>query len=120
VLIGDSVWDVEAAKRAGIPCVCVLTGGFSDAELRDAGAAAVYGTVDELRDHLDALPVASRALDPTQRQEATVDEDLEGPMADTLEEASGDPDRQIGGVDDDPGPDVANPYEELRDDDDVL
>jgi HAD superfamily hydrolase (TIGR01549 family) len=61
VLIGDSVWDVEAARRAGIPCVCVLTGGFSDAELRDAGAAAVYGTVDELREHLDALPVASRA-----------------------------------------------------------
>jgi hypothetical protein len=49
-----------------------------------------------------------------------VDEDLEGPMADTLEQASGDPDRQIGGVDDDPGPDVANPYEELKDDDDVL
>ncbi len=46
-----------------------------------------------------------------------MDDDLEGPMADTLEEASGDPDRQIGGEDDDPGPGVANPLEELTDDD---
>jgi len=60
LLIGDSIWDVEACKRAGIPCVCVLTGGFSEAELREAGAAEVYGDLDELRAHLDALPVASR------------------------------------------------------------
>jgi len=60
VLIGDSIWDVEACKRVGIPCVCVLTGGFSAAELRDAGAAEVYESLQDLRDDLDALPLASR------------------------------------------------------------
>ena len=34
VMVGDSTWDCESAKRAGIPTVGVLTGGFSEAELR--------------------------------------------------------------------------------------
>jgi HAD superfamily hydrolase (TIGR01549 family) len=42
ILIGDTPWDVEAARRAGVETVCVLTGGFSEAELREAGAADVY------------------------------------------------------------------------------
>ena len=42
VMVGDSTWDCEAAKRAGIETVAVLTGGFSEAELRDAGAVAVF------------------------------------------------------------------------------
>jgi phosphoglycolate phosphatase-like HAD superfamily hydrolase len=42
VMIGDSTWDCEAAKRAGIPAIAILTGGFSERELRDAGAVAVY------------------------------------------------------------------------------
>jgi HAD superfamily hydrolase (TIGR01509 family) len=58
VLIGDSPWDVVAAERAGLPTVCVLTGGFAESELRDAGAAAVYRDLDELRGAIDALPVA--------------------------------------------------------------
>ena len=41
VMIGDSVWDVEAARRAGVPTIGLLTGGFSAAELREAGAAVV-------------------------------------------------------------------------------
>jgi HAD superfamily hydrolase (TIGR01509 family) len=49
IMVGDSVWDCEAAKRAGIESIAVLTGGFSEQELRDAGAAAVYGSIDELR-----------------------------------------------------------------------
>jgi len=52
-LVGDAVWDVESAARAGIPCVGVLTGGYSEAELREAGAAAVYDTPRELA---SALP----------------------------------------------------------------
>jgi len=47
-LVGDAVWDVESAARAGIPCVGVLTGGYSEAELRDAGAVAVHPTPREL------------------------------------------------------------------------
>jgi HAD superfamily hydrolase (TIGR01509 family) len=48
VMVGDSVWDVEAAKRAGIPTIGVLTGGFSEAELRDAGAAEVFESISDL------------------------------------------------------------------------
>ena len=36
VMVGDTTWDCEAAKRAGIPAITVLTGGFSAAELREA------------------------------------------------------------------------------------
>ena len=53
VMVGDSTWDCEAAGRAGLTTVAVLTGGFSEAELRDAGAVAVYHSIVELRDSLD-------------------------------------------------------------------
>ena len=53
VLVGDAVWDVEAAGRAGIPCVGLLTGGYSEAELLGAGAVAVYDTPRSLAAHLD-------------------------------------------------------------------
>jgi len=58
VMIGDTPWDIEAARRAGIETVCVITGGFSEQELRDAGAVAVFESVDELRRHLDETPLA--------------------------------------------------------------
>ena len=54
VMIGDTTWDVEAAERAGIETLAVMTGGFSEAELREAGAVAVYESVVELREQLDA------------------------------------------------------------------
>jgi HAD superfamily hydrolase (TIGR01509 family) len=53
VMIGDTPFDVEAAKRAGVRTLAVLTGGFSEQELRDAGARDVYESVDELRAQLD-------------------------------------------------------------------
>jgi HAD superfamily hydrolase (TIGR01549 family) len=53
VMVGDSTWDCEAAKRAGIATVAVLTGGFSEGELRDAGARAVYDSIVELRNSLE-------------------------------------------------------------------
>jgi len=52
-LVGDSVWDVEAAKRAGVPAYAVLAGGYGRAELEDAGAVAVYEDVADLLEHLD-------------------------------------------------------------------
>jgi HAD superfamily hydrolase (TIGR01509 family) len=58
VMVGDSVWDVKAASAAGVPTLAVLTGGFSEAELREAGAAEVVETIAELRvdrRSLDAL-----------------------------------------------------------------
>ncbi|MFL5872067.1 MAG: HAD family hydrolase [Solirubrobacterales bacterium] len=48
VMVGDSVWDVKAAKAAGLPTLAVLTGGFSEAELREAGASQVVESIDEL------------------------------------------------------------------------
>ncbi|HEY1777568.1 MAG TPA: HAD family hydrolase [Solirubrobacteraceae bacterium] len=54
VMVGDTPWDVEAARRAGIATVAVLTGGFSSAELIEAGAAAVYESLPALRNELEA------------------------------------------------------------------
>ena len=56
LLIGDSVWDCQSAGRAGIEAVGVLTGGFAESELREAGATAVFHSIEELRDRLDELP----------------------------------------------------------------
>jgi HAD superfamily hydrolase (TIGR01509 family) len=56
VMVGDSTWDCESAARAGVPTVGVLTGGFSEAELRDAGAARVYRSLAELRGDLEEAP----------------------------------------------------------------
>ncbi len=60
VMLGDSTWDCIAAKRCGIPTVALLTGGFSEQELLDSGAACVYESIRELIDHLDETPLADR------------------------------------------------------------
>jgi HAD superfamily hydrolase (TIGR01509 family) len=57
VMIGDSIWDCEAAKRAGLETIGVLTGGFSRQELTEAGAVAVFRSLPELRDGLDDTPL---------------------------------------------------------------
>ncbi|HEX4011866.1 MAG TPA: HAD family hydrolase [Solirubrobacteraceae bacterium] len=57
VMVGDTPWDVEAAQGAGVPTLAVLTGGFSEAELRNAGAAAVFESVAQLRAQLDETPL---------------------------------------------------------------
>jgi HAD superfamily hydrolase (TIGR01509 family) len=61
LLIGDTTWDIEAARRAGVGTAAVLTGGFSEAELRDAGALAVFESVSVLRAGLGRLPVVGRS-----------------------------------------------------------
>ncbi len=50
VMIGDSTWDVKAAEAAGLQTLAVLTGGFSEDELLEAGAAEVVRSIAELRD----------------------------------------------------------------------
>jgi phosphoglycolate phosphatase-like HAD superfamily hydrolase len=57
IAVGDTVWDVAAARRAGIGCVGVLTGGISRAELDEAGAVAVYRDAAELLACLDSGPL---------------------------------------------------------------
>ncbi|MFF4342291.1 HAD family hydrolase [Kitasatospora sp. NPDC001540] len=58
VFVGDSVWDVQAAGRAGTPCVGVETGGFAAAELRGTGAVEVHPSVGALLDGLDRSALA--------------------------------------------------------------
>jgi HAD superfamily hydrolase (TIGR01549 family) len=58
VMVGDSTFDCEAAERAGIPTLAVLTGGFSEQELRDAGAVTVYESIEQLLGRLDETPLA--------------------------------------------------------------
>jgi HAD superfamily hydrolase (TIGR01509 family) len=57
VMVGDTPWDVEAAKKAGIETVCVLTGGFSRGELEEAGAVAVFESIVELRQRIGDTPL---------------------------------------------------------------
>ena len=52
LMIGDSIWDIEASKRAGIECLAVLTGGFSKGELRAAGAVEIQPTLTDLSSNL--------------------------------------------------------------------
>jgi HAD superfamily hydrolase (TIGR01509 family) len=48
VFVGDTVWDVQACGKAGVPCVGLLSGGVSRGELLDAGAVEVYEGPAEL------------------------------------------------------------------------
>lgn len=64
VVVGDTVWDVQAASRAGLRCVGVTSGGISGAELLDAGAVAVYDDVAALLDGLDDSPLLRPPFPP--------------------------------------------------------
>ena len=57
-MVGDSRWDIEAAANAGLETICVLTGGWSEQELRDHGAIAVYDSVPDLIAGLDDTPLS--------------------------------------------------------------
>ncbi|MCX4824987.1 HAD family hydrolase [Streptomyces sp. NBC_01142] len=58
VFIGDTVWDMEAAARAGVRAVALLSGGIPHADLEEAGAAAVYRDPADLLSHLDSSLLA--------------------------------------------------------------
>jgi HAD superfamily hydrolase (TIGR01549 family) len=57
-VVGDAVWDLLAARRAGMLSVGVLTGGYGADELRAAGAFRVYRDAAELLESLDELGIA--------------------------------------------------------------
>lgn len=57
VMLGDTVYDIRAAKAAGVECIGLMCGGIGDRELQDAGAVTVYGNPSELLQDLDASPV---------------------------------------------------------------
>jgi HAD superfamily hydrolase (TIGR01509 family) len=56
-VVGDAVWDLLAARRAGMLSVGLLSGGYGEDELTRAGAFRVYRDADELRGSLDELGV---------------------------------------------------------------
>ena len=60
-VIGDAVWDLLAARRAGMLSVGLLSGGYGEDELRAAGAFRVYRDAQELLESLDELGIA---IDP--------------------------------------------------------
>jgi len=56
-VVGDAVWDLLAARRAGMLSVGLQSGGYGEAELTASGAFRVYRDAEELRVSLDELGV---------------------------------------------------------------
>lgn len=63
VMVGDSVWDCEAAANIDLRCVALRTGGFGVDELRAAGAERVLDSLVDLKNDLTDLPLATPRLD---------------------------------------------------------
>ncbi len=61
VAVGDTVWDVQSARDAGMPCIGLTCGGISRAELRAAGAVAVFDDPADLLAHLHDSPLGRLA-----------------------------------------------------------
>ncbi|MGI4756073.1 MAG: HAD family hydrolase [Janthinobacterium lividum] len=58
--LGDTPWDVEAAKKAGVATVAVQSGGWKKEELQEAGALAVYVDVADIVRNFEQSPFCSR------------------------------------------------------------
>ena len=58
VMVGDTPWDIEAARKLGVETVCVITGGFAEQELTDAGAVDVFESIPELLERVEETPLA--------------------------------------------------------------
>jgi phosphoglycolate phosphatase-like HAD superfamily hydrolase len=56
-VVGDSVWDLLAARRAGSLGIGVLSGGYGRAELERAGAYRVYADPADMLAHLDEIGI---------------------------------------------------------------
>ena len=59
VMVGDTVYDIRAAKAAGVAAIGLLGGGIGEKELRQEEPAAVYGNCAELLDGLDDSPIGA-------------------------------------------------------------
>jgi HAD superfamily hydrolase (TIGR01509 family) len=58
VFVGDTRWDIDAAAKADVPTIAVVTGGWAEQELRDAGAVCVFDSIPSLVEGLDSTPLA--------------------------------------------------------------
>ncbi|HEY6577144.1 MAG TPA: HAD family hydrolase [Mycobacterium sp.] len=65
VFVGDSTWDVAAAARAGVECVCLRSGGISRDELEYAGAIAVFEDPRDLLEHVGDTRIDRLAMPRT-------------------------------------------------------
>ena len=63
IVVGDSVWDMLAARRAGALGVGLLSGGYGEEELERAGAYRVYEDPADLHRHLDEVGVRTSATE---------------------------------------------------------
>lgn len=59
VFVGDTIWDIRAATRAGVSCVCVRSGGIGRHELEAEGASAVFDNPRQLLEELATTPIAA-------------------------------------------------------------
>lgn len=57
VLVGDTVYDIRAAKAAGVGTIGLLGGGIGEQELRQDGPDAIFGNCAELLQGLDDSPI---------------------------------------------------------------
>jgi HAD superfamily hydrolase (TIGR01509 family) len=57
VMVGDTPWDCRAAEAAGVPTIALMTGGFSEQELREAGAVAVFESIPQLLERIAETPL---------------------------------------------------------------
>lgn len=58
MVVGDSIYDAQAARRAGMAAIGLLCGGTPETTLRDAGCLAIYRDPDDLLRHYDRSPLA--------------------------------------------------------------
>ncbi len=61
LVVGDSPYDAEAARKAGLKTVGLLAGGFSEEELRNAGAIAIYKDPADLLRNFESSPLSNRS-----------------------------------------------------------
>ena len=61
VTIGDTTWDMQSARQAGVLPLALLTGGFSREELLAAGAEEVFESLEDLRTRIDDTPLGTAA-----------------------------------------------------------
>ena len=57
IVVGDTPYDAEAAGKANLRTIGVLSGGFSEETLRKAGCIAIYQNIADLLTHYDESPL---------------------------------------------------------------
>jgi HAD superfamily hydrolase (TIGR01509 family) len=64
VFVGDTVWDARASRKAGVPCIGLLSGGIGREELADAGVALIYADPADLLARLPESLIGQRTGGP--------------------------------------------------------